>query len=631
MGLVLPVRAVEFWVSSTGCDTNAGTKESPLLTVETAQRRARDLRRLKDPSISNGVHIILRGGVYRQHGPLYFRWEDSGTESSPTVVEAAPGEEPILCAGVVLHDWKKVTGDVPGLSAAARGKVWASEIPRLGGRPLEPRQLWVDERKAVRARDPNGDGMARLVTWDKHNEEAGIPTSYAGPFRDLPRMEMVIHQQWEIANLRFKSLSPESNQVRVTFQQPESRVQFEHPWPAPVMTNGGAPFFLANAVEFLDQPGEWFQETFGGRILYWPRPGEDMTRALVLVPALENLVQVEGTLDRPVAHLQFKGISFRHTAWTRPSEFGHVPLQASMYFIEAYKLAVHGTEDKKGLENQAWLGRPPAAVTVSAAHHVRFERCDFQHMAITGLDFVSGTHDDVIEGCVFRDIGGNAILMGAIPDKGVETHIPYDPVDGREVCRRERIANNLITDCANEDWGCLGICVGYARDVTIEHNELSNLPYSGVSLGWGWTRTVNCMRNNRVTANHIHHFGQEMCDFGGIYTLSAQPGTIVSSNALHSVQVRPYVHDPEHWFWLYTDEGSLYVNVYDNWTETTNFFNNNKGQGIIWTNNGPQVSLEIKDAAGLEPAFRDLLEGNSGDAGKTNASGSCQYQGLTPF
>lgn len=173
--------------------------------------------------------------------------------------------------------------------------------------------------------------------------------------------------------------------------------------------------------------------------------------------------------------------------------------------------------------------------------------------------------------------------------------------------RRERIANNLITDCANEDWGCVGICVGYARDVTIEHNELSHLPYSGVSVGWGWTRTVNCMRNNRVTANHIHDFGREMCDFGGIYTLSAQPGTTVSSNALHSVKLRPYVHDPEHWFWLYTDEGSLYVSVYDNWTETTNFFNNNKGQGIVWTNNGPQVSLDIKNAAGLEPGFRDLL------------------------
>jgi hypothetical protein len=34
---------------------------------------------------------------------------------------------------------------------------------------------------------------------------------------------------------------------------------------------------------------------------------------------------------------------------------------------------------------------------------------------------------------------------------------------------------------------------------------------------------------------------------------------------------------------------------------------NANGPGNVWTNNGPQVSETIKNAAGLEPAYQYLL------------------------
>src|SRR5690606_17178173 len=151
-----------------------------------------------------------------------------------------------------------------------------------------------------------------------------------------------------------------------------------------------------------------------------------------------------------------------------------------------------------------------------------------RHMAATGLDFISGTHDDKVMGCIFEDIGGTAIQIGFFGDDRFEAHLPYNPEDEREVCRNELISNNLITNCTNEDWGCVGISVGFARDINIEHNEISHLNYSGISIGWGWTKTISCMRNNRVHANHIHHFAKQMYDVGGIYTLSAQPNTVIS-------------------------------------------------------------------------------------------------------
>ena len=606
--LILSAKAAEFWVSPDGNDNDPGTREKPLASVAAALREARELRRLKNPSVDDGVKIILRGGIYRLTSPLLFHPEDSGTETSPTVIEAATNESPILSGGVLVERWKKTRGKISSLPKAAQGKVWVADAPKFGGRILEIRQLWVNDLKAVRARTPNTDTLARLLAWDRKKQEAWIPSAALCAVRDPTQLEMVIQQIWEIAALRVKSLRIEGDKACVTFQQPESKIEFEHPWPQPVMsTNGNAPFFLVNRMEFLDQPGEWFQEMPGGKIFYWPRSDEDMTRTSAVAPALETLVQIAGSLDRPVEHLQFKGISFQHTTWLRPAQAGHVPLQDGMFLLDAYKLNPPGTPDKKGLENQAWIGRPPAGISVSSANHVQFERCRFEHLAAAGLDFANGTHDDLVEGCVFHDLGGNGLQLGEFQTGGVETHLPFNPTDERVICSREKISNNLFTDCANEDWGCVGICVGYARGVAIAHNEVSQLPYTGISVGWGWTKTTNCLRDNFIHANHVHHIGHRLTDLGGIYTLSSQPGTVVSENSIHDIHPSPYVNDPAHWFYLYLDEGSSFITVRDNWCPAEKFLKNANGPGNEWMNNGPQVSEKIKSAAGLEPAFQDLL------------------------
>jgi GH141 insertion domain len=617
-----PATAAEFWVSPEGSDNNPGTQAQPFASAATALRQARELRRLGKLATNEPVHIILRGAVYLLTSPLLVRAEDSGTETSPTIIEAAPGARPVLSGGVPITGWNKINVEIPGLPKAAQGHVWMADTPTLGGRRLEFRQLWVNGRKAIRAREPNGDALDRLIAWDKTNQEAWISAGSAGILASqlqggklagkmpaLPgQIEIIIDQVWEIAVLRVQSLRLDGDRVCLTFQQPESKLEFEHPWPPVMVTpHYQAPFFLANAIEFLDQPGEWFEDTSRRKVYYWPRPDEDLSRANVVVPALKTLVHVTGSLDRPVANVHFKGVTFEYATWLRPSEAGDVPLQAGMYFLDAYRLKPKGTAYHPGLDNQAWVGRPPGGVSVKDANHIVFERCRFEHMAAAGLDFQSGTHDDLIQGCVFQDLGGNGIQMGTFSDPGVEAHVPYHPQDERVLCTRETIADNLVTGCGTEDWGSVGICVGYGREIAIEHNEVSNLPYTGISVGWGWNQAPNCMRDNRIIANHIHHVATRLGDTGGIYTLSAQPGTVISDNCLSDIQLSQYVPDPDHWYYLYLDEGSSFITVRDNWCPAEKFLKNANGPGNHWENNGPMVSQKIKDAAGLEPAFRDLL------------------------
>lgn len=605
-------RAAEIWVSPDGSDGGPGTREQPLASLGMALRKAREMRRLSDPAVRDGIQIILEGGLYRLYQPVLIRTEDSGTRESPTTIMAAPDANPVLSGGVPVAGWETADAQVPGLPAGAQGKVWVTEIPRTGGRRLEFRQLWVNGKKAIRASNLRDGELDRILEVDKEKEEMWIPAPDI-KVENTGRLEFVIHQWWAIANLRVKSLEVMGDKAKVIFHQPESRIEFEHPWPAPFIDekqeyNGNSAFFFVNSIELLNEPGEWYADHSSGKLYYWPRSGEDMERAEVVAPFLETLVQVEGHPDYPVQHVAFKDIRFEHTTWLRPAEAGHVPLQAGWYLLDAYKLSEPGTPDKASLENQAWIGRQPAGVSLRYARYVDFEGCVFTRMAATGLDFVKGVQHSRVEGSLFRDIGGTGIQAGFFGEPGFEAHLPYNPSDKRELCHHIRIANNLVTDCTNEDWGCVGISVGFAHDVSIEHNEVSHLNYSGICIGWGWTKTITCMRNNRVHANHIHHFARQMYDVGGIYTLSAQPDTEISENCIHDLEKAPYAHMPDHYQYIYFDEGSSYIRAVDNWTEADKFFSNSPGPGNEWKNNGPQVSEEIKNKAGIQPKYKERIK-----------------------
>ena len=598
--------AGEIWISPKGSDFNDGTRQSPKATLTSALRQAREWRRTEDNRIQGGITIYMEGGTYAFHEPVFIRPEDSGTKESPTTIRSVGDEKVILSGGISINGWKK------------QGKVWVADVPVFNGRPLDFRQLWVNGKKAVRARDVEDfEKMNRICSVDEKNEILYVPAVSIRRLIDnkgnlkAKYAEMVLHQMWCVANLRIRSVEVQGDSAAIRFHQPESRIQFEHLWPRPMVTTDGhnSAFYLTNARELQDVPGEWYHDMDARKVYYYPREGEKMQEAEVIVPAVETLVRVEGTVDRPVCHIRFEKITFSYTTWMRPSEKGHVPLQAGMYLTDGYRIDPKMQRNylNHPLDNQGWLGRPAAAVRVVAARQIDFERCRFEHLGSTGLDYEEAVQGGVVRGCLFRDIAGNGLLVGSFSPAAHETHLPYNPADRREVCTQQQINNCYFTEIGNEDWGCLAIAAGYVGDVNIEHNEISEVPYSGISLGWGWTQTVNCMRNNRVHANLIHHYAKHMYDVAGIYTLGSQPKSYVTENCVHSIYKPGYVHDPNHWFYLYTDEGSSFITVRDNWTEGEKYLQNANGPGNVWENNGPKVDSVIRERAGLEAGYKDLL------------------------
>lgn len=551
-------------------------------SIEKALQQAREERRLNN---ATDICLRLQEGVYQLNQPITIRPEDNGTRI------VADGKVTIS-GGVSISGWKK------------EGKYYVADVPDFNGRPLEFRQLWVNGKKAVRARDVDDfEQMFRIRSVDKANETIYVPAKAVKKIINAKYPEMVLHEMWCIANLRIKNIKIQGDSAAVTFHQPESHVHFMHPWPSPMVTTDGhnSAFYLTNAKELLDSEGEWYLDARASKLYYIPRKGEDMGSAEVIAPAVETLVQVAGTPDEPVKDVTFEGITFSYTTWMRPSVSGHAPLQAGMYMTEAYKLRpkMDRPNGDHKLDNQGWVGRPAAAVSLNCAENVSFTKCTFEHNASTGLDYHLYIKGGTVDRCTFRDIGGNGILAGGFSPEGFEAHKPYDPADRRIICTGLNITNNLITDVTNEDWGCVGIGAGFVRDIRICNNEISDVSYTGISVGWGWNQQPCSMANNLISGNLIYNYAKHMYDTAGIYTLGAQPHSLIEGNVVRDIYTPSYVHDPEHWFYLYTDEGSSGITVRNNWTPAEKYLKNANGPGNTWENNGPAVADSIKANAGI--------------------------------
>ena len=593
--------AGEIYVSLQGNDKNPGTKEAPFNTLNRAIKQAREWRRLNRSEVAGGIYIRLEEGVYAQRNSLFLRPEDSGTPDSPTVICAVDGAHPVISGGVAVTGWKRGCNH-PAVPEKLKQKIWSAEAPLIGNRRVETRQMWVNGHKVQRAAQFPDGGLEQMIDFNPEEQTITIPVSQnVNPKRlqNAGQLEMIVHQRWAIAILRVKSIDVKDGQAVVRFHEPESHLEFAHPWPQPVIggEKGNSSFCLTNALELLDQPGEWFQEYPSGTIYYYPQAGENMETAEVIIPALETLVTIDGTLSRPVKHIQFNGITFAHTSWMRPSFQGHVTLQGGFPLLDAYKLQEPGLPEKAELENQAWITRPETAIRVRGAEHIDFKHCTFRHLSSTGLDYEWAVTASSVEDCQFTDIGGTALLVGAFPDGGFETHVPFIPADVRELCSHITIRNNFISNVTNEDWGCVGIGAGYVRNMDISHNEVCHLNYSGICVGWGWTSLESGMCNNRIEANYVHHFARRLYDAGGLYTLSNQPGSVMRNNRIEHLIEAPYATN-DRAFYIYLDEATDGYTMENNWCPTERFDSNRPGKKNVWKNNGPQVADSIKYKAG---------------------------------
>ncbi len=512
-----PAQKVVLYVATNGNDQWSGRlpepnrekTDGPYATVQRARDAVRQLRAKE--GVKASVTVALRGGVYNLTEPFRLSPEDSGTAQCGVTYSAYAGERPVLSGGRLIAGWVK-----------DKGELWAADVPGVREGKWRFRQLFVNGRRARRARSPNEgyfrvDGLvdAEPRPWNKGLDRFRFK---AGDLKAWPNpndIEVVVFHSWNTSRVRIASVD-ETARI-VTFTGPTIF--------RPMGWDPNQRYYVENVFEALDSPGEWCLDPQAGKVYYRPLPGEDMARAHVVAPALEQLLLFDGTSAAPVSHVRIRGLSFQHADWTLP---------------------------EKG------YGDPQAAVTIPAvvswqwALNCSFEQCEIAHIGTYAVWLGRGCKFNLIAQNHLHDLGAGGIRIGE--DKMAAE-------DAAEASQNT-IRNNYIHDGGHVYAAGVGVWVAQSGRNTISHNEIHDLDYSGMSIGWNWSDAPNRTKANIVEYNYIHHVLRgALSDGGGIYTLGSQPGAVLRGNVIHDVFA--YEQPPLGWG-IYLDQDSNGIRIENN-------------------------------------------------------------------
>ncbi|MFJ9905832.1 RICIN domain-containing protein [Streptomyces sp. NPDC101152] len=563
-----------------GSDSNAGTSTAAAFkTIQAAQSAVRAI----DSNMSDDIVVNLRGGTYPLTSPVTFGTSDSGTNGHTVVYQAYNGETPVVTSAKTISGW----------TAVGNGEYQAP----VG--TFTFRQMYVNGVRATRARYPDLGSDFQLQGSDKTNQLLKVLSSQVSNWGNLSQVEMKLELQWAENYLRLKSFTTGNGLANVSLQDHEAGILFPRPYP---LLSNGSPLHFENAHEFLNEPGEFYVDTTAQKVYYKPRSGEDMSTATVQAPTLQTLFDVHGSsLGSPAHNLRFSGITFAQTTWMEGTDNGVLNGQGGNYNISA------------DAANNQYVGRPPAGVQVADTDSVSFTGDTFTQMGATALDLHHGVHNSTVTGNIIHDVSGNGIMVGKFSDPTVEMHTIYNPPtspageDAREVVKNITVTDNLITHTGEDYLGTAGINAGFVNSTTINHNDISDSPWAGISLGWGWQSAANAEGNNSISYNRIGDVVNRLCDTAGIYHLSNDPGTVINNNYIHEAVRSPAACNSAV-AGIYLDEGSNNMTVSNNvLSNTANYINQNRNGTNVTLSGNSTTGTSIMEASGLEPAYQALL------------------------
>jgi hypothetical protein len=671
-----------FYVSPNGTGSSC-TSDAPcsLTQAQTVIRGAAS-------SMNADLVVSLADGTYRLAAPLIFTAADSGKNGHTITWQAAAGAHPVLSGGKAITGW--------AVSDSSKN-IWKASAPGA----FATRQLYVDGKLATRARSSSISRSNMTFTssgWTFSNASLSYLNNLANP----ARAELNIIGSW---TNRYSAIqSVKSNAV--TMAQP---AWDQNTWGYDTVQSPyrQGPIYAENDYTLLDQPGEWYQDTTAGVLYYIPTSGQDLTKVDVELPQLQLLLVVGGACPsgaangaacvspptanptqapaytpaaggdpyaQPAHDLVFSGLTFSHTSWLEPNTDGFADQQTGGFLVGPRSNFPGGGQTPAFEAARPHWQQMPAAVQVSAAKNIYFVRDRFVDLGEVGLGIGNdasahasgvglGANGVNVTGCLFSQIAGGGIVVGGIQ---AWAHHPC----GDKVCASSdpgsnlinqnlTIKDNLVHDVGIDYRDFAGIMFTYTASVVVSHNEVYNVPYSGIATGLGWgtndtggnndykTRATGNLylyqplyanpttaKNNTVSANYVHQAMLQMNDGGCHYNLGFQPGTVVTQNYCEGKG-----SGLSGTFWgEYNDEGSAYLtetkNVYANFgayvTANANAanntghitFTNNWGSSASPGLNGPSNTVSgniqingdtfpadaqtIVNAAGLEAAYADL-------------------------
>ncbi|MBI1367042.1 MAG: hypothetical protein GC162_00160 [Planctomycetes bacterium] len=538
--LVRAASGAEFFVATNGDDTQAGTADQPFATIARAQRAVREMKERDDPII-----VTIRGGTYFLDEPLTFEPADSGTEKSPVIYQAA-GERVVISGGIAVTSW---TADERGW--------WHAAMPE----GVYFGELFVNDQRAPRPRMPAKGyyRIAQTLEPTEANRKRGADRfgfsneEIRGDWAALSDVEVISFHRWTASRMRIASV--DADQHIVTFTGPTRSTA---DW---CIYEKNHRYLVENVREALGQPGQWYFDRAKRDLIYIPREGQTPANTSVIAPRLEQLVVFKGDVKQRkwVEHIGLRGLIFAHSNWTL-NDGGESFPQAAINMGEA--------------------------IAATGARHVTISDGAIVHTGGYAIGFGAGCRENTVERCEMVDLGAGGVKIGNAGGAHTWPIGGYDPNDDESRVEKIRVSECTIAHGGRIDPAAIGVWIGFASHNTIEHNDIFDFYYSGLSVGWTWgyaepSRT----HDNEVAFNDVHTLGQGVLnDMGGIYTLGVSPNTRIHHNIFRDI----YCEAGGYGGWgLYTDEGSTGVVMDHNlvYNTSSGSFHQHYGKDNVIANN----------------------------------------------
>ena len=513
--------AAEWYVAPNGSDVNPGTKARPFATLERARDAVRALKR-DGQALASPVTVLLGDGVYWLERPLVFAPEDSGTAGAPVTYTAQPDAKPIVSGGRRIEGWRKHDD-----------RLWVADVPWAAQRREPLTQLFVNGQRRIRARTPNASQYLytrRLMQTATHGRPCygmNVAPGDLTPWEAPDERVVCLFHNWVNSYNYVKEADWQRR--RLTF----ARVAGAY------FLGPSIRYYVENAFEYLDAPGEWYLDRNQAKLFYYAAEGEDLAQAEVIAPALvQTLVEVAGepALGLYVEHLVFRGLSLQHTDADLSRDYAH---------------SVQGAHTQKG-----------AFLAIGMRHSI-IEDCELTRLGEHGVSLREACAANTVRRCHLHDLGGGGVYLSEGAPKRT---------DDWRLTAHNTIENNFIHDGGHIfRAGCGVFLGGSASHNRIVHNEICDLSWMGVHLGWSWTGLRPAYtHHNEVAHNHIHHLGNGVLnDIGGIYTLGVSPGTVLHHNLIHDVTRFERGRQGYGGWGIYLDAGSSEIVVEHNVVHNT--------------------------------------------------------------